>query len=581
VTTEALAIAREHVLLGYERAARRIARSLTAGERDVPASAAVLRILRRGTKDQPARATHLARVLPDAPHRRALVLVADRLEATRTGDPAGYPLPAAFARDVGAIRDSLRTAGAITLADGDLADLAAQIDAFGFHLASMEVRQHAAMIRAALEHADPELDATLSAIAEIQRAFGREACHRLVISFCRGADDMAAAYTLARRADASLPRRLDVVPLFESSAELANATAILDDVVALPAVRSRMRVNGDRLEVMLGYSDSAKEVGTLSASLRLYEAQGAITRWARARGIELTLFHGRGGALGRGGGPTARAIKAQPPGSVDGRFKITEQGEVASARYGDPDIAWHHLEQISRAIADAPGADTADPALGVVEDVEIMREASQRAWRELTSTPGFARAFTAATPIQHIASLPIASRPVSRTATVDDLDALRAIPWVFSWAQARCNLPGWFGLGTGFEAVAARPGGRARLRALHRNWPFFAVLCENAELALAKADRTIARRYLARADRPDIAEAIDQEWERTERMLLAVTGHERLLANRPTLRTAIDLRAPAIDALGFLQLRSLDNDAETPVVQTTIAGIAAGLQNTG
>jgi len=581
ITEEALAIAREHVLLGYERACLRIARSLSASERDAPASAPVRRLLRRGERDLAERAAHLARVLPDAPHRRALVLVAEYIIATREGRPGGYAGPGSFARDIASIRSSLRMAGASRLADGDLADLAAQIDTFGFHLASMEVRQHANVFRAALDRPDDELAATLRSIATIQGAFGEAACHRVIVSFCRGADDVAAVYTLARRADPALPRHLDVVPLFESSAELANAPSILEEIVSLPAVRARRRANGDRLEVMLGYSDSAKEAGTLSASLRLYEAQRAIARWADERGIEVTLFHGRGGALGRGGGPTARAIRAQPPGTVDGRCKVTEQGEVASARYGDPDIAWHHLEQIARAVAEAPDASVPDPAEGAAAEVDAMRDASEAGWRALTATPGFARFFTAATPIRQIATLPIASRPVSRTATVEDLDALRAIPWVFSWAQARVNLPGWFGIGSGLEAVGATPGGLTRLRTLHREWPFFAVVCENAELALAKADRTLARRYLARAERPDLEAMIVDEWDRTERMLRAVTRHRQLLGNRPALRTAIDLRAPAIDALGFLQLRFLDERGGGPVVQATIAGIAAGLQNTG
>jgi phosphoenolpyruvate carboxylase len=346
-------------------------------------------------------------------------------------------------------------------------------------------------------------------------------------------------------------------------------------------MRTRLRHNGNRLEVMLGYSDSSKEAGVLAASLALYEAQRAIAAWARERGIELTIFHGRGGALGRGGGPTARAIRAQPPGTVDGRFKVTEQGEVAFARYGDPDIAWHHLEQLARAVASAPGPATPDPADAFAEESATMRTASEAAWRALVGAPGFARCVTRATPIKQIASMPIASRPVSRAASVEDLDALRAIPWVFSWAQARVNLPGWFGLGTGLEAVAGARGGVGRLRRMHRTWPFFAVLLENASVSLAKADRTLAARYLARADQPEHARAIFDEWERTERMLLVVTGEERLLGARAGLRSAVDLRAPYVDALSYLQLRFLDDPKATRLVQATIAGVAAGLQNTG
>jgi phosphoenolpyruvate carboxylase len=209
-----------------------------------------------------------------------------------------------------------------------------------------------------------------------------------------------------------------------------------------------------------------------------------------------------------------------------------------------------------------------------------MRTASERAWRDLVTTPGFAGCFAACTPIEHIATLPIASRPVSRAGTVEDLDALRAIPWVFSWAQARVNLPGWFGLGSGLEA-AVSVGGIAPLRRLFREWPFFAVVLENASLSLAKADRGLATVYLERAGRPDVTATILGEWDRTEAMILRVTGEDRLLADRPSLRASIDLRAPYVSVLSHLQLEHLGDPRGARVVQATIGGVAAGLQNTG
>jgi phosphoenolpyruvate carboxylase len=332
---------------------------------------------------------------------------------------------------------------------------------------------------------------------------------------------------------------------------------------------------------MLGYSDSAKEMGTLAASIVIWRTQRDLAAWARRRGIELTLFHGRGGALGRGGGPTARAIRAQPPGTIDGRFKVTEQGEVAFARYGDTDIAWHHLEQLARAVADAPSEDDPDPSEPFEDEIGLLVDASRACWHDLVTTDGFARWFSTVTPIEHIATLPIASRPVSRTPSVDDLDALRAIPWVFSWSQARVNLPGWYGVGAGLAAVAERPRGLATLRRMHRSWPLFAVLLENAELALAKADRLLAERAFARAPEHPAVERIREEWTRTERLLLAVTGHDELLGGRPALRAAIDERAGAVAALTLLQLRFRDDPDARHLVQTTIGGIAAGLQNTG
>ena len=262
---------------------------------------------------------------------------------------------------------------------------------------------------------------------------------------------------------------------------------------------------------------------------------------------------------------------------------MTEQGEVAFARYGDPDVAWHHLEQLARAVAAAPGGDEVDPADRFVEEIAEMRVASEDAVARARRHRGLrAVRSRTVTPIGQIASLPIASRPVSRTATVEDLDALRAIPWVFSWAQARVNLPGWYGLGTGLQAVASRRGGLGRLRRMRRAWPFLAVLLENAELSLAKADRGLAARYLARGDRAR-PRGRDLRGVGPYRAT-APGGHPgRSRARPPSVRCthAIDLRAPYVDALSFLQLRFLDDPRATRLVQATIGGVAAGMQNTG
>ena len=274
---------------------------------------------------------------------------------------------------------------------------------------------------------------------------------------------------------------------------------------------------------------------------------------------------------------------AQPPGSVDGRFKVTEQGEVAFARYGNPDVARHHLEQLAHATAEAPGHDAPDPADGFQDQIRAMSEASATEYRSLVETPGFASFFTQVTPIRQIASLPLASRPVSRSSTVEDLDSLRAIPWVFAWAQSRVNLAGWYGLGTGLQAVAGTRGGMARLRRMAREWPFFSTILENAELSVAKADREIAARYLERGARPELASRILEELELTEGMLARVTGHARPLDGRRGLQATIDLRAPCVDALSFLQLRFLGVKGARAerLVQATVGGVAAGLQNTG
>jgi phosphoenolpyruvate carboxylase len=258
---------------------------------------------------------------------------------------------------------------------------------------------------------------------------------------------------------------------------------------------------------------------------------------------------------------------------------VTEQGEVAFARYGHLEVARRHVEQIANAVLLASGPTRlADPADRFADAVAAMAEASEAEWRALLADPGFTELFRRVTPMSQIASMRIASRPVSRWGA-DDLEQLRAIPWVFAWGQSRVNLTGWFGVGTGIEAV----GNVATLRRMHRDWPFFQVLLENVELSLAKADRAIAERYLARASQAHLTGRILQEFDRTVRVVLEVTGHDRVLAGRAALREAVDLRNPYVDALSFLQLQFLDDRhaAAERLVHATIAGVAAGLQNTG
>jgi phosphoenolpyruvate carboxylase len=309
--------------------------------------------------------------------------------------------------------------------------------------------------------------------------------------------------------------------------------------------------------------------------------------WAREHGLRLTIFHGRGGALGRGGGPASQAITAEPPGSMGGRFKVTEQGEVAFARYGNPALARRHLEQLTNAVvrASREPTDARDPADGFAGEIAVLSAASRQRYESLVHADGFVEFFRRVTPIAQIGTLPIASRPVSRGLDAGAvLEDLRAIPWVFAWGQSRVNLTGWYGLGAGLAAVAGRRGGLGRLRAMAREWPFFATLLENAELSLAKADPAIADLYLARGDRPDLSATIREEMQTTTELVLSVTGHGHVLDAKPDLQRAIEFRNPYVDALSFLQVRFL---GERPgvrterLVQATISGVAAGLQNTG
>jgi phosphoenolpyruvate carboxylase len=403
---------------------------------------------------------------------------------------------------------------------------------------------------------------------------------------------------------------LDVVPLFETGEDLANAASVLSGMLSVPAVAARLAETGRQLEVMLGYSDSAKELGPASATLRLFDAQAELAAWAAKHEVKLTLFHGRGGAIGRGGGPAGRAVLAQAPGSVDGRFKVTEQGEVIFARYGTPAIGLRHLEQVTSAVllASAPShpdrTNAAATAFG--ELATAIDDAAKRAFRALVESDGFAEWFAAVSPLEEIGALRIGSRPARRGHGGGPLglEDLRAIPWVFAWAQTRLNLPGWYGLGSGLAAAAwsGIPAGDSdgdipaegltALRRAYQEWPLLATLLDNAEMSLAKTDREVAVRYLALGGRPDLTDRVLAEYDLTRRLVLAVTGHDRLVASRPVLSRAIVLRDPYVDALSYLQLRALSalrseeaTEAELPVLNRTllltVSGIAAGLQNTG
>ena len=639
-TRAAMAIQADHVLRGLERVTRRVGHALPVAASSTPPSEELLASLDRDTAAFPRPAAAIATRWPDEPYLQKLLLAAERLAATRAallggvrpvpGDTGrGYRDAGEFLADVRLVQASLAAAGAARLAYGELQHLAWQAETFGFHLASLEVRQHAAVHAQALAELAPDaagdaaaldrlavegwarapaevggparevLD-TLRVMAELQARYGPDACRRYVVSFSRTAADLAAVRALARLAVPDGPLELDVVPLFESRADLERACDVLDEYLALPGAAAWLERQGRRLEVMLGYSDSAKDAGFLAANLALYRAQGALAAWAAARGIDLVLFHGRGGALGRGGGPAGRAVRGQAPGSVAGRFKVTEQGEVIYARYGNLAIGHRHLEQVTNAVLGASTAG-AQAAVAAAEDRYLptaagMADAAEAAWRALVERDGFAEFFAAVTPIKELGLLRIGSRPARRDgdgtgAAGGDLVDLRAIPWVFAWSQNRCNLPGWYGLGTGLEVVAHEPQGLALLREMYAGWPFFRSLIENAEMSLAKADPLVAESYLELGGRPDLVAAIREEFRRTRVLVTETTGAGRLLGHRPVLRQAVDLRNPYVDALSFLQVRfltDLRNGLSGPeaaraadLVLLTVNGVAAGLQNTG
>jgi len=668
-TTEAFRIQADHLLHGYEAVATRLMAALAARPRPgVPLAPALVRRLARDEDDLPESMREMAARFPHEPYRRRLGAIAERLRRTRAylaerpGAQGGrYTNPEELLLELGELREALVADGLERLAYGGLQEFRWQVETFGFHLASLEVRQHAAVHRAArsaLEAAPPDLArqvapgvtaaevlATFRAMAALQRRAGEAAIHRYVISFTTGPEDVATVRWLAARAadpaisasttSGFLPGTptLDVVPLFESAAVLESAGSILTALVADPAYREHLRDRGDRQEVMLGYSDSNKESGYVAANWLLYRAQEELVAAALASGVELTLFHGRGGAIGRGGGPTHRAVLAAPAGAVDGRLKLTEQGEVIAERYANPVIARRGLEQVTSAtllaahvtdggITSAGSADAVRS--GVADGRAVMDELAAEARRAYSALvwdePAFERVFGEATPIAAISGLRLGSRPAARGpgltgtaatpsaggapavlgeprgASLASLASLRAIPWVFAWTQVRLNLPGWFGLGSALAAFERAHGeaGMADLAAMHRRWPFFRGLLQNAEVALARSDLAVGRRYaaLAGADGTRLAERVEAEHARTVRLLLRISGRAALLDGVPALQRSIALRAPYLDPLNELQVLLLGRLRGVPeghpsrvelerLVALTISGIAAGVQGTG
>jgi phosphoenolpyruvate carboxylase len=603
VTRQAASIASEHVLLGYEHAATRIARTLTLSADDAPASAALSDLWTRQRALGGFAADEIEQRSHTEPHRRALWFITRRIIATRTRDAdLAYTGPDELLAELRIIQSSLRDGGAARSASGEIQHLIWQVETFGFHLADLEVRQHSKVHRQVLaelraggsrsELTDEVLE-VFHSIQALQKRFGVNAARRYIVSFTQSAEDLGNVYALAEFAFGGAEQApvLDVIPLFETFADLNNSVDILTGAIELEPVKKRLAQTGRKLEVMLGYSDSSKDVGPVSATLALYSAQSRIAEWAKSNDIELTLFHGRGGALGRGGGPANEAVLAQPPHSVEGRFKLTEQGEVIFAQYGDQTIAARHLEQMASAtlLAEAPSNQKRNAEASATFEVLAAQldESSRARFFELVKADGFAQWFGRVTPQEEVGLLALGSRPARRGLSLESLEDLRAIPWVFAWAQARVNLTGWFGLGTALASV----GDTELLRRAYAEWPLFRTMIDNVQMSLAKTDERLARRYLELGDRDDLAQLVLDEMAITREQVLLASGQDELLENRAVLQRAVQLRSPYVDALSLLQLRALREiratgsaDAEDRphrLMLLAVNGVAAGLQNTG
>jgi phosphoenolpyruvate carboxylase len=543
--------------------------------------------------------------------------------------------------DLTVMADDLRRAGATAAAAGPLHDLVRLVSVFGTHLMTLDIRQHADRHTEALGEAfawagvtpryaklspnnrfdllvrelqqnrplvpahlpfSPETSEaiqTFRTVAAVLEQQCPEAVESYVISGAADSAHVLEVLLLAREARLFRPdegvSRLNVVPLFETLDSLRQAPAVVQRLLTLPVYRRHLALRGDVQEVMLGYSDSNKESGFLQSAWSLYRAQRALGDLGRRAGVTVQIFHGRGGAIGRGGGPANRAILGQPPGTVAGRLRFTEQGEVIADRYGHHGIAARHLGQILNAVLRHSFAvDEDHPEPGWERIVERLAERACWHYRALVyETPEFLTYFEQATPIAEVAQLKIASRPARRTAA-PTIDQLRAIPWVFSWMQSRHTLPGWYGLGGAVtEYIAEYPDDFEALRAMYQRWPFWRVLVDNAQMILAKADLTIARLYADLVEDQGgavrVYDRIAAEYHRTVDVILAVTGQDVLLEQAPVLLHSIQRRNPYVDPLSFIQLVLLKRlraggeprDELLTAVLESISGIASGLKNTG
>jgi phosphoenolpyruvate carboxylase len=641
VTAEALRFHRERALTRHLISLEELARALSVAGR---ASDELLASIERDAAQLPSFAATLGDRFASEPYRRKLRFTIERVERARDGLPGGYREAAELEADLALVEQSLAERGADRVAGGMVRELIVRVRTFGFRIAELELRQHREVHTAAVDAlfeaagragyaglddegrlawleeelgrpghllaaqsvppaAAAEVLATLGTVRAAQAGYGRLASQTYIVSMTRAPADLLEVLVLAREAGladlaGAEPRSaLEVVPLFEEIEELRGCGAVLARTWASRPYRTHLRAWGDRQQVMLGYSDSNKDGGYLASVWSIYGAQEELARVSREHGVEVVVFHGRGGAIGRGGGPTGRAIQARPPSAVTAELKLTEQGEVVFARYANPGIARRHLEQIAYAtiqsILGARGA-------GQVGDARLagrLAEAARAGYRALVDAAGFFDYFRAATPFPEIAELKIASRPVSRRRAEGamGLGDLRAIPWVFSWTQSRVNLPGWFGLGAAL--ASASTDDLARLGDLYRQWPFLRSALDNAQISLGIADPRTARLYASLVPderlRERFAGRIDAERAAAEAGLLAATGHERLLAASPVLAQSIRLRNPYVDPLHLAQVSLLRRwRADPPGVEAaraqmldvllhTVNGIAAGLQTTG
>ena len=638
-TAETLRLHRGLAVENHRRDIQELGRYLSVSSNRIPPPPSLMEWIEK-RRPFPPHVAYIEQRYAAEPYRLMLSLLANDLaEASRDDMQAHllgqYPHKARLVADD--LRHPLELIASALPADhvqDELQTVLRKVRAFGLHVARLDIREDSSRLNSALseilralkiepdfENLPPDKRTELlvrllsepapnlsnhpgvtSSAAETWSLFqligrtsdiyGSELLGPFVISMTHAAADALTALLLAKWAGCkTIPQ---ITPLFESVQDLKDASRILELLFTLEAYREHLKTHDNEQMVMIGYSDSNKDGGYLMANWALYQAQEEITNVARKHNVKLTIFHGRGGTIARGGGPANRAIRAQPAGSVNGRFRVTEQGEIIASRYANPDLAHRRLEQIVSAVilASVPQKEQVVPEKWRTT-INEMSKTAQHAYRSLVyETPGFVEFWVSATPLDEIKRLQIGSRPASR-AKAGGVDQIRAIPWVFSWMQSRFNLPGWYSLGTGLAFIHDMP----LLQEMYDGWPFFRTLLQNSEMSLLKADMDISSLYVDLVPDKKLADrifnAIRSEYERTKESVLAISRHQTLLEMEPVTQQAVHLRNPYIDPLNYIQIETLrrlrsladpDGAEAKPlreIMALTINGIASGLRNTG
>ena len=639
VTAETLRLHRGLAVENHRRSFQELARHLSVSSNRIPPPPALLEWIEK-RRPFPPHVAYIEQRYATEPYRLMLSLLANDLAEASRDDMKShllgqYPHEALMHED-----DLLQPLELIAsalpsrLVQDELHKVLHKVHVFGLHSARLDVREDSSRLNSALSEilralnieSDfeilPEADRTkllirllnepapnlsahpgvTSASAEtwslfqlIGRTFdiyGPELLGPIVISMTHAAADVLTVLLLAKWAGCRITPQ--IAPLFESIQDLRDAPNILEFLFTLDIYCEHLKSHNNEQMVMIGYSDSNKDGGYLMANWSLYQAQEEITRVAQKHHVTLTIFHGRGGTIARGGGPANSAIRAQPTGSVDGRFRLTEQGEIIALRYANPDLAHRHLEQISSAVLLASAPLPVEPITekwrAVIEEISKVAQQSYRAL--VYETPGFIEFWESATPLEEIKRLQIGSRPASRTKS-GAVNQIRAIPWVFSWMQSRFNLPGWYSLGTGLVSSSDQ----LLLKEMYEGWPFFKTLLNNTEMSLLKADMDISALYVDLVPDKKLANGlfalIRAEYQRTMETVLSISGHQTLLEREPATRQAVHLRNPYVDPLNYIQVETLrqlrlltePNGLQAAslheIMALTINGIASGLRNTG